>query len=44
MGKNVFTTRVGKPWKRLPREVMELASLEVFRRPVDVMLRDIVLR
>ena len=40
--KNVFTERVIKHWKRLPREVVESPSLEVFRRRIDVALRDAV--
>ncbi|KAK4823931.1 LOW QUALITY PROTEIN: hypothetical protein QYF61_008317 [Mycteria americana] len=36
--KNIFTTRVVKRWNRLPREVVETPSLEVFKRRVDVVI------
>lgn len=40
--KNFYTERVIKDWDRLPGEVVESPSLDVFKSHLDMVLRDTV--
>ena len=40
--KKLFSERAVLQWHRLPREVVESLSLELFKNHVDVALRDVV--
>jgi len=42
MRKNFFTLRVMEHWKRLPREVVESPSLEIFMTCLDKVLHSLL--
>ncbi|PKU33335.1 hypothetical protein llap_16362 [Limosa lapponica baueri] len=42
MRKNFFLVRVAEPWNRLPREVVESPTLEIFKPRLDAVLSNVL--
>lgn len=42
IGKKLFTVRVVRCWNRLPREVVDAPSLEVFKARLDETLSNLI--
>jgi len=42
MSKNFFTVRVTEHWKRLPRELVEPSSMEIFKIHLDAYLCELL--
>ena len=42
MRKNFFPLRVTEPWNRLPREVVDSRSLEIFKTRLDELLYNLL--
>ncbi|KFV83675.1 hypothetical protein N308_06008, partial [Struthio camelus australis] len=40
--KNFFTVRVTEHWNRLPREVIEFPSLEIFKNHLDPVMGNVL--